>query len=850
MMAPAQAVAEKGQEAQAVSSSNQSDAPEIVIVTARRVSEDLQEVPLTVLVLDREALIRQAVRGINDVARLTAGLTYDLGGFPNDTRPALRGMQAERGRPSVAVMIDTLDLSSENLAIAGGTAGVTSSVLDLERIEIVKGPQSTLYGRNAFGGAINYISRKPSFESEFRASLDLGSTGFGEVTGSASGPLIDQRLAYRLNVVVRGQDGLYTNPINFGDLGGEAFVGGAFALRATPYEGLDITARVQRTSTDASDLATAFLPSTVRLPVPGGTFTAAPPGTPAQNCPAILTGQPNSVVTSCTRGTLLGPIRATVADVQTSTNPLTDKPMSGMDMSQTLATLDGRWTAGFGTFQYLFGWIENESRIENDGDFTSFPAPPGFVFSLSALQDLTYTNEHTDHTLMWYHTLGPVDLLLGGQIFDEHSTLLNDSKFWLRSPTSPLAGPPFFLPTSPAINPYPAFFTRDTSYRALFGRVRWNVTDTVRLGIEARQNEDKISYTLPGWRLQDTSLSRLRPVCLAGTPQGATFAGAPGPLVPPPGTVQACPRTETVKFSQLTPRLTLDWQVTGDAMVYFSAARGYKPGGFNVNEVTEFTDQGYLPEFVDAFELGIKTQWFQRRLTVNADLYRNSYTDQQIGVQRNQVGANNTVIVASGIINAASVKTNGFEIDADWQVNRALRLNLGYANTQAVFDEYVQGPRPGSTAAEFAACGVPNGQSSSDQVRAEAGNACADFSNRNVAKSPEHSLNLSAIYTGAFGPHGDSWFAELSGLYRSKRYVDEANLSWMPGYTVIDFTGVIILQNVTFTGYVRNITDDDTIRMAQRQIDQGRPEGFAPGRGIVAYLPPPRSIGVRVVLRL
>lgn len=821
---------------------------EPVIVTARRVTENLQEVPLTIRVISEEEITRANVRGMADIARLTAGLTYDIGGFPNDTRPAVRGMQSERGRPSVAVMIDSIDLSGENLAIAGGTAGVVTSILDIERIEVVKGPQSTLYGRNAFGGAINYISKRPQFEREIGGSVEIAEGDTMEARLSLTGPLIADTLAYRVNLASRASDGRFTNPVNGGALGGEDFLGGAFSLRATPLKGLDVTSRIQVSETDQTDLPTAFLFADERVPVPGGTFTAGPPGTPPTPCPESLVGLPGAVVTACTRGTILGPIEASIDDVQMGLNPLTGAPPAGMDVDQTVGSIDARWETEAGEFRYLFGYHRNESLIETDGDFTDFPGPPGFVFSLSALQQLTYENEHTDHTVMWLHSFDNFDVLLGAQVFDEESTLLNNSKFWLRNPASPLAGPPFFFANMAEVNEFPAFFTRDTEYQALFGRLRWEVTDTLRLGLEARQNEDEISYTLPGWRLQDTSLSRLTPVCLPDLAQGATFMGVPGPGVPPPGTVVACPRSETVSFSEFTPRMTVDWQATDAALVYGSVARGYKPGGFNVNEVSEFTGQGYLPEFVTAYELGVKTEWFNRRLIVNSDIYFNDYTDQQIGVQRNQVGSGGSVLAVPGILNAAAVETSGFELNADWWMQNGLRLTLGYAYTKAEFDTYVQGPPPGSTAEDFAACGVPDGQTSSPQFRAEAGNLCADFSGNAVPKSPEHALNLNAFYSQEFGGRGDSWFVEATGRYRSKRFVDEANLSWTPAYTIVDLTAGVEFEHVTLTAFVRNLADDDTIQSAQRQVNPGSPEGFAPGRAIVAYLPEPRTFGVRAAV--
>ncbi|MEO0464997.1 MAG: TonB-dependent receptor [Pseudomonadota bacterium] len=816
-----------------------------VFVTVRRVNENLQDVPLTIRAITDDEIERANIQNTEDVAKLIAGLTYDIGGFPNDTRPGVRGMQAERGRPSVAVMLDGIDLSGENLAIAGGTAGVATSLFDIERIEVVKGPQSTLYGRNAFAGAINYISKKPSFEREYSATVELAEGDTFEARGSATGPLIADLLAYRLNLASRTTDGRYTNPVNGGELGAEEFLGGALSLRATPMDGLDITGRLQISETDQSDLPTAFLFPNERIPVPGGTFTAGPPGTPPTPCPDSLTGLPDAVVTSCTRGTITGPIEADISDVQMGLNPLTGKPPAGMDVDQVVGSIDARWETDVGEFRYLFGYHQNESFIETDGDFTDFPGPPGFVFSLSALQQLTYDNEHTDHTLMWVNSFDRFEVLVGAQVFNEDSTLLNDSKFALRNPDSPLAGPPFFLANMLEENDFPAFFTRDTEYLAVFGRVRLDVTDTLRLGLEARQNEDEITYTLPGWRLQDTSLSRLTPVCIPEIPQGATFMGVPGPDVPPPGTVNACPREETVSFSEFTPRVTLDWQATESALLYGSVARGYKPGGFNVNEVSELTGQGYLPEFVTAYEVGVKTEWLDRRLIVNADVYFNDYTDQQIGIQRNQAGSGGSVLAVPGIINAAEVETKGFELDADWLMENGLRLTLGYAYTDAEFGNYVQGPPPGATSEDFAACGVPEGQTSSTQFRAESGNICADFSGNAVPKSPEHSANLNAFYSREFGTQGNSWFVEANGRYRSKRFVDEANLSWTPDYTIFDLAAGVELDQVALTAFVRNVTDDDTIQSAQRQVDPGNPEGFAPGRAIVAYLPEPRTFGVR-----
>ncbi|NKI34874.1 TonB-dependent receptor [Wenzhouxiangella sp. XN79A] len=824
---------------------------EKVVVTVRRIEEISDTVPLTIRVIDEQEILRRGIYSIEDVARLTPGLTYDLGGFPNDTRPAVRGMQAERGRPSVAVMIDGIDLSGENLAISGGGAGVVPDLMDLERIEIVKGPQTTLYGRNAFAGAINYITKRPSDVPEGRLELELAEFGHRRAAGMISGPIVEDVLGYRINAAYRENDGFWTNPVNGGPLGAQEFQGIAGALQFTPTEAWDINLRYQVSSTDHSDYPTAQLPANTRLPVPDGTFTAGPPGSPSLPCPADLSGQPAPVVGACTRGTIVGPVRADIDDVQMGFNEVTGRPPRGLELDQQIVSLDAAWDIGFGKLRYTLGWIDNESFVEADGDFTDFDGPPGFVFSLSALQQLDYADERFDHNLFWTHSFGTFSVLIGAQYLEEESALVNSSSFWVRNPDSPLGGPPFFLATEQVTPAFPVRITRDTEYSAVFGKMNWNITETLRLGLEARYNSDDIEYGVPGWRLQDVSLRGLEPVCLPGLPQGAIFMGVPGPDVPPPGTVQACPRSESLSYNEWTPRVTLDWQINDNVMVYGNVARGFKPGGFNVNELIDFDGQGYLPEFVDAYEVGVKSFFPQARLAIDAAVFYNDYTDQQIGVQLNQTGAGDTIVAIPGIANAAEVESKGFEIAAAWTPFHGLNLDLGYAYTDATFQDYVQGPAPNAVTGPetFAACGVPFGQTSSPQIRAEAGNACADFSGNAVAKSPKHAVNAGALYRGSLNDRGDTWFVELNAQYRSKRYVSEANRAWMPSYTNYDLQAGLEFDRFSVVGFVSNLTDDDTIRTAQRNVDPGRPEGFAPGRAIIAYLPEPRVAGVRFIYR-
>ena len=155
---------------------------------------------------------RNRIENISDLAKYTPGLVFDEGFVPQDTRPQIRGLPATRGRPPVGVLIDGIDVSSESMLTAGGGMLANLRLLDTERIEVVKGPQSALYGRVAFGGAINYISKKPGDETESSFSVDAGDYGQFEIKGATSGPW-SNKVSIGLNAALAKHDGYYQNSL-------------------------------------------------------------------------------------------------------------------------------------------------------------------------------------------------------------------------------------------------------------------------------------------------------------------------------------------------------------------------------------------------------------------------------------------------------------------------------------------------------------------------------------------------------------------------------------------------------------------------------------------------------------
>ncbi len=785
-----------------------------ILVSVRKVDERAQDVPLSLVVYNSLRITQNGLRRTEDIARLTPGLTFDRGVFPNDTRPAIRGIQSERGRPSAAILIDGHDLSGSNLAIPGGGSTLNLALHDLERIEVVKGPQSTLFGRNAFAGAVNYITAAPSFTPEARGTVEVGEFGRREYTAAITGPVWDDRLAFRVNVARTEQDGYFTNPVNRGTLDAERATGAALSLLFQPRWNFAMSARFQATDRDESDRPTALVASNTRLPVPG---------------------------TEQTRASFVGRLTANVDDVQMGMDPITGQPPAGLGLENRIATWKMDWRPGLGEVVYMGSHLDNSSRVRQDGDFTDFEVTDPMAFSVSGFQSLDYRTRHVNHELRWTHRDDRFSWIAGVQRFSETADLVNETQFWLRNPASALAGPPFFLASEPLDDiTHPAEFRRDTYYTGLFAGMGWYLNDQIRLSAEARYNRDDADYSTSGWRIEDTTLHGLTPRCDPSAEQGARLS---------PTEVNACEQSAAHSSRQFTPRATAEYRWNQAGMAYVSYARGFKPGGFETLEIRSFEGRRFLPERLRTWEMGAKTEWLEGRFILNGAVYWNDYTDQQISFQHIDP---ETGIAGPRVGNAGRVDVRGLEVGSDWRTLNGVTLGLSYAYTDATFVDFVMGPAaPGAELspeefnAVFEACGVPVGRTSTPIFRAEAGNECADFSGNEVGRNPRHALNGSAGFRRALTASGLVGFAQVSSVYRSRRFTDESNRVWLPAYSLTDLQFGVQGPRWTVTTFANNLFDSDRIQTAQRNVDLGRPDGFAPGRAFNAYLPAPRRVGVR-----
>ena len=136
---------------------------EEIVVTTRKREENLQEVPISIGVFNADQIMRLGIRDLQDVTKLSPSLQFDKSYSQNSVRVTIRGLSNTRGRSNVAFLVDGIDVSSETTGTNAGSPMLINQRLltDVERIEVVRGPQSALYGRAAFAGAIKYVSKKP-----------------------------------------------------------------------------------------------------------------------------------------------------------------------------------------------------------------------------------------------------------------------------------------------------------------------------------------------------------------------------------------------------------------------------------------------------------------------------------------------------------------------------------------------------------------------------------------------------------------------------------------------------------------------------------------------------------------
>jgi iron complex outermembrane receptor protein len=555
---------------------------------------------------------------------------------------------------------------------------------DVERVEVLKGPQGTLFGRNATGGAIRVFTRQPSFQPTGLMDVSYGNLNEVSVKAFGSGPILGDKLAGSISGYFLRRDG-FTDDIfkHKDDAGGLKSTAVRGKLLARPTEDVDVTLTGSYSYRHDGD-------SVQYQPLDGNTTARLFPG-------AVIPTEPRQV----------------------STNPGRDPAVNALTYS---TSLNVEWRTDLGVITSTTAYIHFKTDYDTDADFTNLDLIdyPIYIQERDISQELTFSSKK----------FGMAQLTAGAFYYN------GDGKYDPLILSGSLLSPPLY-----------GFIRQKTDAWAVFGEVTLNPIEPVNIILGARYSEEK----------RDAS--------------GNYFLS---PIEP-----SSLPELGKAKFSAFTPRASIRYTLPSDDNIYFTYSRGFKSGGFNLSGLAT---SPFLPEIVDAYEVGLKTST-KRLVSANLSAFYYKYKNQQVLAAVNNL--NVTANAASSIIKGVDAEIVASPLDG-------LTLSVGASYLDAHYDSY--------PAAVFNAPVSPT-------CRCGNVTTTGDLSGGQEPFSPKFTIGVTGAYHRTIDA-GDLDFA-LS-LYNTARFFFDTNARvGQPAYTTLNGRVGFKPQgtNLTVYAYGRNLTD-------------------------------------------
>lgn len=603
---------------------------EEVVVTARRVEESLQAVPVAVTSISGEAITKSSIITSADLERQVPSLVFTSSPSRSNATPyvSIRGLRnadiSITIDPAVAFYFDEIGQQRPN--------GVTQTLYDIESVQVLKGPQGTLFGRNTTGGAILINSKKPTDQLEGYLQVRGGNLSYKDAEGAANLPL-GEGVALRLSGKVTKRDGFMKNRITGQETSDLDYYSYRARLKFDPTENFSSLFSGSVFKEDSN--GTAY--QTIE---PAAGALAAIYGSPTADDPRSL--QDDYAVSASDDYDYLSDV---VAFSKTDVHDVSN--------ISTLAVNDS--FLGDITLKNIIGWRKVETHTQFDFDGTQFIA--------------VWLDGHTT-VKQWseeFQVLGGndrVEWIAGLYYFQEKGDDLNHIITF-----APRDLPAVFTRelgfASPRLN-LTGNEAKNKSYSA-FGHVKYSLTDQLTLSAGLRWTQDKREAVDGGF----------------GTNHVCRITDENGVVLPD----DACFLEDSKTFDEPTYNISLDYQWTDDLLVYVAHRHGYRSGGFNNRAVNPLSFAPFDAETVDDIELGLKTDFAlgdtQGRLNVAA--YYAKYDDIQRTFSYVQPG---TDVFVSNIVNAAKATMQGLEAELTLQFNEYVSLSAFYSYNDAEYDKW------------------------------------------------------------------------------------------------------------------------------------------------------------------
>jgi iron complex outermembrane receptor protein len=674
-----------------------------VVVTAFKREVTAQHVPASISAVSSDTLARQGIQDVRDLSKVIPNLNW--GEHFGTTLVTIRGVgsNVDSGitEPTIAMYVDGVYLPRSDMA--------TLRAVDLDRVEVLRGPQGTLYGRNATGGAINFVAAAPTHGFSAEADISGGSRGAYGVSGFVSGPVAPD-LYVRLSGGHDHDDG-YVRVVNTGQhLNGVNDTYGRLAVRYEPTADLsaDLSVRYDR-NTAANAYQQLFEPSPVAPP--SGQTTA-----------------PNQIYG--------------------------DAPFGGKtDLLVVAGALNWKLSDNL-KLRSVTGFVDHHSHFAIDDDSTTTP--------LEYTDDFTRPSRSYSEELDLFGDYARFKWIAGLFYFHE------DARVVL----------PVILGPSGATPPSPGLALGEASKIdnvALFGDLTWSVSERLRLELGLRYNHESNNYD-EFW----------------------TFTGAP-----------STSGHFKVNRDKVLPKVAVQYDVAPDATAYAQWSLGYKSGGSNLPSGGGDILPLYQPETISAWELGLKSQFLDRRVTANLAAFYYRYHGLQVTTD---------VPPAGTIVQNANANVYGLEAELQWRATDRLTFDLDPTYLHARFDRF------SSFDATFL--------------------TTVNLDGKPVERAPDFTLNFGARYRIDLG---NTLFSKLylqgGGLYSSTvvlRYYNDAPGQSQPAYVVGNLSATLANagEDLKLTVFINNISNTDY----KQQITNF-------GLGNMGNYGPPRTVGARLSKR-
>lgn len=650
----------------------------VIVVTAQKREQNIQNVPVAVSVTTGEDLERLQVTNVESLQYSTPSLVV-AGTDPSRQRFGIRGISDQSRNAGfdnrIGVYVDGVWV--------GRSAASNQGVLDVASIEILRGPQGTLFGKNTVAGAINIISAKPEFGTSGYVEAEYGNYDNRRLRGMLNVAASDN-VAMRVSGMVHKRDGFVENISNGLD-----------------YDNRDEYGFRGQLLIESGDTSLYIAGDTAQFK---GRVTAG----------GIRIGDP------------FAPDPRQIA--------INEEQNFKIGYDGLSAQVDHEFGNG-GTLTSITGFRTSRYDGESDEDFTPFDfatTKPISEETSHFSQEIRYASDDS----------GRFDYVIGLFYLDQD-----------------IQGGGTATAFAPAINPLaPPIFvgvTQDGTVKsqnyAIFAHTNFDITDRLELTAGVRFNKEDKSVD---YAITDTS---------------GLFTN---------GSLQ-----DTRSSSDFSPTVSLNYDITDDVMGYARYARAYKSGGWNTDFVASVNDIAFDDESVDAFELGLKSLLFDRRLRLNLSAYLSKHSDFQV-FSFSQLSTGGTALRAT---NAGKVTSKGIEVEADLQPVDWLNLFVNYGYNDTKFDSFENGGGPG-----------------------------VDFDGNRPAEAPKHNLNL------GIATDFDLGFASLmiqgDYNYRSSFFSNPNNLpvNLNSSLEQVNLRAGLDFGNVSVFGWMRNAFD------VEKQIYNGR----------------------------